>query len=130
MEYRPFGQTGIDVSAIGIGCWEIGGGYGSIEETEFIEAVHRAIDVGITCFDTAEAYGFGASEKSLAKALGNRRKDVVVVTKFGVGYKEAPNFRDSSRQRVMDSIEKKPHKPEYRLCRRIHGSLAGCEYAI
>ena len=105
MEYRPFGRTGTQVSAIGVGCWEIGGGYGSIEETQFIEAVHRALDLGINCFDTAEAYGFGASERSLAKALGNRRKDAVVVTKFGVGYKEAPNFRDSSRQRVTASID-------------------------
>ena len=106
MEYRPFGQTGIEVSAIGVGCWEIGGGYGSIEEQEFTSAVHTALDLGITCFDTAEAYGFGASERSLAKALGDRRKDAVVVTKFGIGYKEAPNYRDSSRERVMVSIEK------------------------
>jgi len=106
MEYRPFGQTGMQVSAIGVGCWEIGGGYGSIEETQFIQAVHRALDLGINCFDTAEGYGFGASERSLAKALGNRRKEALVVTKFGIGYKEAPNFRDSSRQRVMASIEK------------------------
>ena len=106
MEYRSFGQTGIAVSAIGVGCWEIGGGYGSIEEQEFIAAVHTALDLGITCFDTAEAYGFGASERSLAKALGGRRKDAVVVTKFGIGYKEAPNYRDSSPERVTASIEK------------------------
>jgi aryl-alcohol dehydrogenase-like predicted oxidoreductase len=106
MEYRPFGQTGMQVSAIGVGCWEIGGGYGSVEETQFIQAVHRALDLGINCFDTAEAYGFGASERSLAKALGSRRKEAIVVTKFGVGYKEAPNFRDSSRSRVMASIDK------------------------
>src|ERR1043166_6733826 len=106
MEYRPFGRTGMQVSAIGVGCWEIGGGYGSIEEAEVNQAVNRALDLGINCFDTAEAYGFGASERSLAKALGNRRKEAIVVTKFGVGYKEAPNFRDSSRQRVMASIDK------------------------
>ncbi len=106
MEYRPFGQTGIEVSAVGVGCWEIGGGYGSIEEQEFIAAVHTALDLGITCFDTAEAYGFGASERSLAKALGDRRKDAIVATKFGIGYKEALNYRDSSRERVMVSIEK------------------------
>jgi len=105
MEYRSFGQTGIQISAIGIGCWEIGGGYGSIEETEFIKAVNRALDLGVNCFDTAQAYGFGASEKSLAKALGSRRKEAVITTKFGVGYKEAPNFRDSSRKRIMESIE-------------------------
>lgn len=106
MEYRAFGKTGIQISAIGIGCWEIGGGYGSIEETEFIKAVNRALDLGINCFDTAEAYGFGASEVSLAKALGSRRKEAVITTKFGIGYREAPNFRDSSRTRVVASIEK------------------------
>jgi aryl-alcohol dehydrogenase-like predicted oxidoreductase len=106
MEYRAFGKTGIQISAIGIGCWEIGGGYGSIEESEFIKAVNRALDLGINCFDTAEAYGFGASEVSLAKALGSRRKEAVITTKFGIGYKEAPNFRDSSRNRVVASIEK------------------------
>ncbi|MGH7778570.1 MAG: aldo/keto reductase [Candidatus Binataceae bacterium] len=106
MEYRPFGKTGIQISAIGFGCWEIGGGYGSIEETDFIKAVNRALDAGINCFDTAEAYGFGASEKSLAKALGARRKDAVITTKFGIGYREAPNFRDSSAKRVTASIEK------------------------
>ena len=107
MEYRPFGQTGLQVSAIGVGCWELGGGYGKVDESEYTPAVHRAIDLGINCFDTAEAYGFGVSERALARALGERRQDVMVVTKFGVGYQEAaPSFRDSSRQRLMDSIEK------------------------
>ena len=53
MEHRPFGATGLEVSAIGFGCQEIGGGYGSIEETDFARAVARAIDLGINCFDTA-----------------------------------------------------------------------------
>jgi len=106
MEYRQFGQTGINISAIGFGCWEIGGGYGSIEETEFVKAINRALDIGINSFDTAEAYGMGASEKSLAKALGSRRKEAIITTKFGVGYPGFANFRDSSRKRVMESIEK------------------------
>ena len=106
MEYRKFGQTGVDISGIGFGCWEIGGGYGSIEETDFIKAINRALEIGINSFDTAEAYGFGASEKSLAKALGSRRKDAVITTKYGVGYPDAPNYRDSTRKRVMESIEK------------------------
>jgi aryl-alcohol dehydrogenase-like predicted oxidoreductase len=106
MEFRKFGKTGIEISAIGIGCWEIGGGYGSIEESDFIKAVNRALDLGVNSFDTAEAYGFGASEKSLAKALGSRRKEAVITTKFGVGYPEAPGYRDSSRKRVGESIDK------------------------
>jgi len=105
MEYRAFGKTGIQISAMGFGCWEIGGGYGSIEETEFIKAINRALDIGINSFDTAEAYGFGASEKSLAKALGSRRKEAVITTKFGVGYPDKPNYRDSTRKRIMESIE-------------------------
>ncbi len=106
MEYRQFGKTDLKVSAIGFGCWEIGGTYGRIEETEFARAVHRAIDGGITCFDTAEAYGMGVSEQALGDALGGRRQDVCLVTKFGVGYEEMPSRRDSSRGRVMASIEK------------------------
>ncbi|MGA2409439.1 MAG: aldo/keto reductase [Candidatus Binataceae bacterium] len=106
MEYRAFGKTGIQISAVGFGCWEIGGGYGSIEETEFIKAVNRALDIGINSFDTAEAYGFGASEKSLAKALGSRRKEAVITTKFGVGYPDTPNYRDSTPKRITESIEK------------------------
>src|SRR5919108_2269363 len=105
MEYRPFGQTGLQVSAIGFGCWEMGGTYGKIDTGQLQQAVRRAIDVGINCFDTAEAYGMGASEQALARALGERRQDVYIVTKFGVGYEEAANRRDSSRQRVMASIE-------------------------
>lgn len=106
MEYRRFGRTDLKVSAIGFGCWEIGGTYGRIDENEFQRAVAQAIDNGITCFDTAEAYGMGASEEALARALGGRRSGAVIVTKFGVGYDEMPNRRDSSRARVLASIEK------------------------
>jgi len=105
MEKRPFGRTGLQVSVIGFGCWEIGGGYGAIEEAEFARAVARALDLGINCFDTAEGYGFGASERALARALGPRRRDVILVTKFGIGYRDKPNLRDASRARVMASIE-------------------------
>jgi aryl-alcohol dehydrogenase-like predicted oxidoreductase len=106
MEYRQFGKTEIRVSAIGFGCWEIGGTYGRIDEAQFQRAVGQAIDNGVNCFDTAEAYGMGLSEQALARALGGRRRDVCVVTKFGVGYDEMPNRRDSSRARVIASIEK------------------------
>ena len=106
MEYRRFGRTELKISAIGFGCWEIGGTYGRIDEAEFQRAVARAIDGGITCFDTAEAYGMGVSEEALARALGPRRHDVVIATKFGVGYEEMPNRRDSSRARVLASIDK------------------------
>ncbi len=106
MELRPFGQTGIEVGAVGYGCWEIGGGYGDIEEAEFQRAVARALDLGINCFDTAEGYGMGASERALGEALGSRRDEATIVTKFGMNYRDMPNLRDSSRERVIASIDK------------------------
>src|SRR5690348_5977149 len=106
MEYRQFGKTDLKISAIGFGCWEIGGTYGRIDESQFQRAVAQAIDSGITCFDTAEAYGMGLSEEALARALAGHRNEVVIATKFGVGYEDMPNRRDSSRQRVLASIDK------------------------
>jgi len=106
MEFRQFGRTGLKVSAVGFGCWEIGGTYGRMDESQFQRAVAQAIDSGINCFDTAEAYGMGVSEEALATALGGRRNNVVIATKFGVGYEEMPNRRDSSRERVLASIDK------------------------
>jgi len=103
MDYRQFDRTGLKVSAIGFGCWEIGGTYGRIDESEFQRAVSQAS--GITCFDTAEAYGMGVSEEALARALAGQRNGVVIATKFGVGYEEMPNRRDSSRARVLASID-------------------------
>jgi aryl-alcohol dehydrogenase-like predicted oxidoreductase len=108
MEYRQFGRTDIEVSTIGFGCWEISGTYGAIDAGEFERAVKRALDVGINCFDTAEAYGMGISEQALGRALGTRRADVCLVTKVGVGYPEAPNRRDSSRARIMFGPEHFP----------------------
>jgi len=106
MEYRAFGRTGLRVSVLGFGCWEVGGGYGPAEESDFARAVARALDLGVNCFDTAEGYGFGASERALGRALGARRKDAIVVTKFGMGYRDKPNLRDASRARVLASIDK------------------------
>jgi aryl-alcohol dehydrogenase-like predicted oxidoreductase len=67
MEHRPFGRTGLQVSPIGFGCWEIGGGYGAVDRAEFDRAVGRALDLGVNCFDTAEGYGHGASERALGR---------------------------------------------------------------
>jgi aryl-alcohol dehydrogenase-like predicted oxidoreductase len=105
MQYRQFGQTDITVSAIGFGCWEISGTYGPIDAAQFELAVRRALDGGVNCFDTAEAYGMGISEQALGRALGSRRRDVCLVTKVGVGYPETPNRRDSGRARIIASLE-------------------------
>lgn len=84
MEYRTFGNTELSCSAIGFGTWEMGTTqYGAIDIDEAIGAVQMAIDHGVTLFDTAEVYGPYISEELLARALGHRRQDVVLVTKVG-----------------------------------------------
>lgn len=85
MENRALGDTGLTVSAIGFGCWEMGNpGYGSTDDSEVIAAVHRAMELGVTLFDTAPNYGFGGSEEVLGRALAGRRDQVVLVSKVGI----------------------------------------------
>ncbi len=105
MEYRRFGKTGIEVSAIGFGCWESSGDYGSFDESHIVDAVHLALEKGITLFDTAEGYGFGRSESLLGKALRGKRDQALVVTKVGIYRENGEWFRDASRKRIMDSID-------------------------
>lgn len=94
---RTLGKSGLEVSALGMGCWAIGGpwdwaqpgeerrpaGWGHIDDDESIRAIHAALDTGITFFDTAANYGAGHSEEVLGRALQGRRHDVVIATKFG-----------------------------------------------
>lgn len=94
MFYRKLGRSGIDVSALGIGCWAIGGpwfdeqtgasfGWGEVDDKESIAAIHCALDNGINLIDTSDNYGAGHSEKVLGHALRGRRDKVVLATKFG-----------------------------------------------
>ena len=92
MQYRKMGDSDLEVSAIGFGAWEVGGQYGSFDEREFTDAVGRALDLGVTLFDTALGYGAGKSEALLGRALGGRRHEAVVVTKGGL-----PTRPDSKR---------------------------------
>jgi aryl-alcohol dehydrogenase-like predicted oxidoreductase len=89
---RKLGSSGIEVSAVGFGCWAIGGpftaggkpaGWGAVDDEESVAAIHQALDLGITFFDTADVYGTGHSEQILARALSGRRDEVVLATKFG-----------------------------------------------
>ena len=84
MEYRQLGTSDLKISVIGFGTWAIGArGWGKVNDDESIAAIQRGIDLGINFFDTADVYGRGHAEEVLAKALGNRRKDVIVATKVG-----------------------------------------------
>ena len=130
MEYRRFGPTDITVSALGFGCWEMGGTYGDVTERGVSAAVNRAIDLGINCFDTAPAYGGGESEVLLGRALGARRKDVVVVTKCGVGYAERPKGRDSRMASILDVRRAELAEPEDRLPGRAAHPLARRQHAL
>ena len=91
MEQRNFGNTDLTCSALGFGTWELGTTqYGEIDVDEAVRAVHMAIDHGVTLFDTAEVYGPFTSEELLARGLGQRRKDIVLVTKVGFVFHDDP----------------------------------------
>jgi aryl-alcohol dehydrogenase-like predicted oxidoreductase len=83
MNKRYLGKGKLKVSAIGFGCMSLTGSYGEVQETEAVAVVHKAIDLGITFFDTADVYGAGTNEHILGKALKGRRSKVIIATKFG-----------------------------------------------
>ena len=89
---RQLGRGGPDISALGLGCWAIGGpfwhdghlaGWGNVDDTESVRARHRALDLGITFFDTSDVYGCGHGERLLGRALAGHRDHVVIATTFG-----------------------------------------------
>ena len=85
MQYRTFGKTGWRVSAIGMGCWAIGGNaWGPTDDEESIAAIRASLDAGVNLLDTADAYGIGHSEELITRALvGRSRDDLIIATKFG-----------------------------------------------
>ena len=108
MEQRRFGDTDLVASAVGFGTWEMSTNmYGHIDVDEAAKAVNMAIDRGITLFDTAEGYGPYLSEELLAKALGNRRNEIVLVTKVGFNYDDTPTMigLNSTKSNVIESTE-------------------------
>lgn len=82
-----------------------GYGWGEVQEQELIDAVHTALDSGITVFDTADTYGLGQSEKTLGKALGNHRKNVVIADKFGVRVVNGKTFYDNRPEYIREAID-------------------------
>lgn len=107
MEYAKLGLTELSVSRIGFGCWAIGGhGYGRVDDRASMLAIRRAGDLGINLFDTADVYGFGHSEETLAKALGANRHDVVIATKGGVKWNaKGDTTLDCSPRHIESAID-------------------------
>lgn len=115
---RKLGKSGIEVSALGLGCWAIGGpwtydrgveepsaaGWGKIDDQESIRAIHAGLDMGVNFFDTAANYGAGHSERILAKALEGRRDQVVIATKFGYLVDEAKKLITRDHDAVLENI--------------------------
>ena len=102
MEYRKLGNTGLKVSEVGIGCNNFGG---RMDQEQTQAVVDKAIDEGINLFDTADVYGGTRSELFLGNALGSRRHDVVVATKFGMGSPDAVLSRGGSRRYIVNAVE-------------------------
>lgn len=107
MEYIQIKNSDLTVSRLCMGGCPMGGyGWGTVHENELIDAVHCALDSGITFFDTADTYGLGQSEITLGKALKGRRDKAVIASKFGVhAQKGTPTFYDNSPQWIRESIE-------------------------
>ena len=83
MQYRALGRTGFNVSAISFGAWAIGGTWGPVDDAESLKALHRALDLGVNFFDTADVYGDGHSEQLLARLKRERGPIFNVATKVG-----------------------------------------------
>jgi aryl-alcohol dehydrogenase-like predicted oxidoreductase len=103
MDFRNLGNSGLKVSTVGLGCNNFGMRCDA-EQTRAV--VHRALDEGVTLFDTADIYGNrGGSEDLLAKALGNRRHEAIVATKFGMAMGDGPYLKGGSRRYIASAAE-------------------------
>src|SRR5262245_33155935 len=103
MEFRNLGRSGPRVSLLGLGCNNFGG---RIDLEASRKVVHKALDLGITLFDTADVYGNrGGSETCLGEILGARRKDIVLATKFAAPMDAEGKLKGASRRYIMAAVE-------------------------
>lgn len=110
MDYRQLGTTGLEVSAVGLGTWVMGGWmWGGADDKDSLAAIREALDLGINLIDTAPAYGHGRAEELVGQALRDSgcRKKVVLATKMGLEWDGEKNrfWRNSSRLRVQEEVE-------------------------
>jgi len=103
MEHRNLGRSGLRVSVVGLGCNNFGG---RADPEQSRAVIHRALDAGITLFDTADVYGGrGRSEEIIGETLGARRKDLVLATKFGMPMADGARPANASRSYILDAVE-------------------------
>lgn len=108
MLYKDFGKTGMKVSAMALGTWGIGGtGWDDYPEETRIDAIHAAVEAGVTFFDTAPAYNAGAAERTLGKALKEtgKRKNVIIATKCGNEYIDGQYIRNGKPEIILQECE-------------------------
>ncbi len=106
MEYINLKNTDLKVSRFCMGGCPMGGyNWGKVEQDELVGAIRKAIDTGVNFFDTADTYGLGQSEKTLAKGLGANRKDVIIETKFGVRVEGGRTFYDNSPDYIEAALD-------------------------
>ncbi|MBI0580187.1 aldo/keto reductase [Neobacillus cucumis] len=106
MQKRMLGNSGIEVSAIGLGCMGMSHGYGpASDKKEMISLIHAAIDQGVTFFDTAEVYGPYVNEELVGEALKPFKGKVVIATKFGIQMENGKQVLDSKPETIRQSVE-------------------------
>jgi aryl-alcohol dehydrogenase-like predicted oxidoreductase len=106
MRHITLGKSGLDVSRIAFGTWQLGGEWGPTDTTAATAAIRHAVESGVTFFDTAQAYGFGDSERLLADALaGTARDELVIATKGGLRRTESGMVRDASAEWIRAGVD-------------------------
>ena len=107
LKKRKLGSQGLEVSELGLGCMGMSFAYGPTgEEKDSIATIHRALELGVTFFDTAETYGPNKNEELLAKALKGRFKDIVIASKFGFTIVDGQiKGLDSSEKRIREFVD-------------------------
>ena len=109
MNSVTLGMTGLEVAPIAYGTWQLGGEWGAFDEHRAVDAIRRARELGVNLFDTAQGYGFGASERLLGRALRDdldrRREEVVIATKGGLRMTRHGLVRDGSPESLRGGLE-------------------------
>jgi aryl-alcohol dehydrogenase-like predicted oxidoreductase len=110
MERRTLGRSGLEVSAIGLGCMSLSSMYGPADDDSSVATIQRALDLGVNFLDTADAYGLGHNERLVGRAIAGRRDEVALATKFANRFEDGRRWVDSSagwaRQAIDASLQR------------------------